>query len=258
MIMRKYLILALALSVLLPTQAFAWGKTGHRITGAIAERHLSKRTRAKVRAILGAETLAEASTWPDFMRPSPDPFWRAASAYHTALAPEGRYVDAAAPVEGDAVTALAMFTRTLRDDAAPLADRQRALRFIVHIIGDLHQPLHACTGEDHCSGDVRVEYLGASTNLHMLWDEGLIDSERLSFTEWADFLDVRVTRDDARAWRQTDPRVWIAESAELRPTIYAAGRTIDSRYVYRFKGMVEDRLTKAGIRIAVYLDNALR
>jgi len=237
----------------LPTPVLAWGMTGHRVTGAIAERHLSKQARRLVRSVLGRETLAEASTWPDFMRASPDPFWRRAGAYHTVLAPDGRYANTP-PLEGDAATALASFTATLRDRKAPLGDRQLALRFIVHIIGDLHNPLHACAADDHCGGDLKVDFLGVPTNLHTLWDEGLIDREQLSFSEWSDWLDARITRAQLRSWRQADPRVWIEESAALRPSIYPRPGDPGKPYAFRFKPVIDQRLSQSGIRIAAYLD----
>ena len=240
------------LLILAPAPAFAWGKTGHRVTGAIAARHIGKSTARRIRAILGPETLAEASTWPDFMRASPDPFWRAAGAWHSVLAPDGAH--AGAPEQGDAVTALAAFSATVRDPRAPLAERQRALRFIVHIVGDLHQPLHACAADDHCGGDVAVRFFGQPTNLHMLWDEGLIDRQFLSYSEWTDWLDARITPQQARDWRRPDPRTWIAESAALRPSIYPAGTELGKDYDFRFKAVVEQRLAMAGIRIAAYLD----
>jgi hypothetical protein len=253
---RLALGLAASLAVLATssTPALAWGQTGHRVTGAIAERHLGKRARAAVKAILGVESLAEASTWPDFMRASPDPFWRKAGAYHSVAAPDGHYVSENAPPEGDAVTALALFTQTVRDPKAPLADRQRALRFIVHIIGDLHQPLHACNGIDHCGGDVQIAFLGQPTNLHMLWDEGLIDRQQLSFTEWTNWLDARITRRQIRLWQDTDPLIWIAESAALRRSVYPVTEVVGKSYAFQFQPVIEDRLSMAGIRIAVYLD----
>lgn len=251
-------LLVAAAIVLAPLPALAWGRTGHRVTGAIAERHLGAAARAGVRAILGRETLAEASTWADFMRASPDPFWHTAGAFHSVLAPDGHYRAADAPPEGDAVTALGQFSRTVRDRRAPLADRQRALRFIVHIIGDLHQPLHACNASDHCGGDVKVSFFDAPTNLHMVWDEALIDREQLSYSEWTDWLDARVSARQARAWRQTDPQVWIAESAALRQSIYPANPVLGKDYAFRFKALIDDRLTRGGIRIAAYLDALFR
>lgn len=83
------------------------------------------------------------------------------------------------PPEGDAITALTKFTATLRDPKAPIEDGRVALRFIVHIIGDLHQPLHVGRGNDRSGNATPVSFFNCPTNLHSLWDSGLIDHEKL-------------------------------------------------------------------------------
>lgn len=253
--MRVRILVLGAVLALVPAPAFAWGNTGHRVTGAIADRHLDSRARAAVRAILGTETLAQASTWPDYMRQSPDPFWRTAGAFHSVVVPDGgAYDESHAPPEGDAVTALRRFSTVAHDRKAPLADRQRALRFIVHIVGDLHQPLHACNGRDHCGGDVQVTFFGTPMNLHAVWDYALIDREQLSFSEWADWLDAPLTRAQIVRWGQADPAAWIAESAVLRAASYPASAALGKDYAFAQKPVIDDRLTRAGVRLAAYLN----
>ena len=217
------LLLALLL-VLVPAPALAWGKTGHRVIGAIAGRLVSRHTRAEVRRILGVEGLAEASTWPDFERSNPDPFWqKEAGPFHYVTVPPGKTYDVGmAPAEGDAVTALARFARTVRDAKASRDDKALALRFIIHIVGDLHQPLHAGNGTDKGGNDVKVVFNREATNLHAVWDSGLIDQDQLSYTELTAWLFRRITPGQRRDWRVTDPRVWIGESASLRDRIYPA------------------------------------
>ena len=123
--------------------ALAWGPTGHRAIGELAQPLLDARAKAGVAAILErGESLAQASTWPDFMRSSPDPFWqKTAGPFHYVTVPSGKtYAEVGAPPEGDSVTALQRFSATVRDPKASRADKQLALRFIIHIVGDLHQP----------------------------------------------------------------------------------------------------------------------
>jgi hypothetical protein len=262
--MRIVLVVAPALAVvaLLPAPAFAWGKTGHRVIGAIAERMVGHRARGGVRAILGSESIAEASAWPDFERSDPDAFWqKEAGPYHYVTVPAGKTYDVgAAPPEGDAVTALKRFTATVRDRNAPLADRQLALRFIIHIVGDLHQPLHVGNGTDKGGNDVKVIFQREPTNLHAVWDSGLIDQEQLSYTEMANWLRARITRADRRDWRTADPLVWIGESAAIRDRIYPppapAGEPIKLGfdYIYAWTPTRDLRLEQGGVRLAAYLD----
>ena len=249
----------LVLAVLLtPANALAWGQTGHRVTGAIAEPMLSRRAVREVRAILGDETLAEASTWADDMRSNPEPFWQTtANPWHYVTVPQGRsYADVGAPAEGDAVTALARFAQTLRSTSASREEKQLALRFTLHIIGDLHQPLHVGNGRDRGGNDVRVSFFREPTNLHAVWDSGMIDRRQLSYSELTAFLTRRISPTLRRRWSDPDPLVWIAESAAIRDTIYPAGDELAWDYLYQHRETVDARLMQGGVRMAAYL-NAL-
>ena len=250
--------LAIALLVAGASDAWAWGQTGHRVTGALAERYLSGDAQAAVRRILGDESLAEAATWPDVMRSSPEEFWRkTASPWHYVTVPEGKvYPDVGAPPEGDAVTALARFAATLKDEAAPPADRQLALRFAVHIIGDLHQPLHVGNATDRGGNTVRVRYFGVESNLHAVWDSGMIDRQQLSYSEMTAWLAAKITPERLRAWSSRDPQEWIRDSVAVRQRIYPAGDTLSYEYDFAHAATLAECLQKGGVRIAAYL-NAL-
>ncbi len=254
--MRRFVIALAAVTALAAAPAMAWGANGHRIVGAIAQRELSGRTRATVELLLGPEGLAEASTWPDFMRSAPEPFWqKTASPWHFVTVPAGKtYAEVGAPPEGDAVTALARFAAQVRDRNAPLADRQLALRFIVHIVGDLHQPLHVGNGTDKGGNDVKVTFFKEATNLHAVWDSGLIDQEKLSYSEWSDWLSARLTPQQVIDWGTSDPQVWIGESVAIRDRIYPAKPDLSFDYVFQNKPAVEQQLSKAGVRLAAYLN----
>lgn len=251
----RSLIAGAALAAALPSPALAWGKTGHRATAAVADQHLSGLARAHVRQILGVETLDEAATWPDEMRSDPDTFWQKTAAPWHYVTVGGFAYDEAPPV-GDAVTALQRFSAVLRDTDAPLADKQLALRFIVHLVGDLHQPLHAGRPGDRGGNDVKVTWFGRPTNLHAVWDSALVDEEQLSFSEWAERLNRHTSPDEVIAWWVQNPIVWIAESALIRETIYPANPELGYDYVYRNTPIIKRRLAQAGVRMAAYL-NAL-
>lgn len=252
----KRLILALGLAFAAP--ALAWGPTGHRVTGAVADGYLSPKARAGLKDILGTESVAEASTWPDFMRSSPDPFWqKTASPWHYVTVPPGKsYAEVGPPPQGDALTALTRFSATVRNPKAPLAERQLALRFIIHIVGDLAQPLHVGNGKDRGGNDVRVSFFGKPTNLHALWDSDIVDQEGLAFSEWQRWLVAAATPDQLRAWSSADPKQWVADSAAERDLVYPAGEELGYPYVFEHRERLRRQLTKGGLRIASYL-NAL-
>jgi hypothetical protein len=247
-------LFALLLSLAHP--ALAWGQTGHRVTGEIADRHLSPRARAGIRELLGVETLAQASTWPDFMRSSAEPFWQKESGpWHYVTIPLGkRYEDVGAPPEGDAVTALKRFSATVRDPRAPLAERQKALRFIIHVVGDLSQPLHVGRAGDRGGNDVKVSWFGEPTNLHTVWDTTLVDNQKLSYTELSDWLMGDLTPGQLRDWSSPEPLQWIADSIVEREALYPADPELRYRYVFEQQERVNRQLTKGGLRLASYLN----
>lgn len=251
-------IIALLVLVLSATPvAFAWGSIGHRVTGEIATTYLSSKSKREIRTLIGDESLAEATTWADFMRSSPDEFWRyQASPWHYVTVPANQtYKTAKKPKEGDAVTALDQFTKTLRDNNASKEEKRLALKFAIHIIGDLHQPLHAGNGKDRGGNDFRVKWFNRPTNLHSLWDSGLIDHEKLSYTEWATWLVARISQKQVKSWSNTDPHIWIAESVAIRDTLYPdISKNLSWGYAFQHRDKMRQRLSMAGVRIAAYLN----
>lgn len=260
--MRILVAVAATVLAIAPAPAFAWGKTGHRVVGQIADAHLSSEARAAVKRILGNETMAEASNWPDFMKSDPSPFWqKTASSWHYVTLHGGKtYNQAGAPPEGDAITALDRFSATLRDRKASLDDKRMALRFVIHIVGDLAQPLHNGDGTDRGGNDLKVTWFGKPTNLHSVWDSLLVDDEQLSFSEMAAWLNARITPADVKGWSSADPKVWMADSVIVRDQVYppSGDTALGYRYVYENTPRLEQQLEKGGIRLAAYLNNVFR
>ena len=266
----KRLAALLAMSALAAAPAAAWGPVGHRITAQIAQDNVSGQTRARIAQILGHEELPEAATWPDEQRSNPDAFWQTTSyPWHFVTIPVGQAPEHLEhPSEGDAETALESFTAVLRDPVASPEDKARALRFVVHIVGDLHQPLHVGKPGDRGGNDVKVRWFDDPVvqNLHWVWDEGMIRRQELSFSEYAARLEARMTAEQVVAWWNVEPDTWMAESAALRDRIYPAPSERDGAgtpeapfvmrywYPYEWTPEMELRLQQSGIRIAAYLD----
>ncbi len=268
----KILPLVAAAAVLLPAPAFAWGKTGHRVVAAIADTQLSGLARAHVEEILGpGESLDEAANWPDEMRSAPGSFWQKTATPWHYVTLNGIIYDHA-PAEGDALEALTRFGKTLQDPNASLSDKQTPLRFVVHIVGDLHQPLHNGKCCDRGGNDVKVTWFGKPSNLHAARDSQLVDEEQLSFTELAAKLERHIAPSDVIKWWDINPRDWTSESAEIRDSLYPPpakpkpGQKVKKgqpllpdlsySYVYKFTPVMERRLSQGGVRLAAYL-NAL-
>lgn len=256
--MRKLkLFFGLLAATLLSSQVGAYGPTGHRVIAELAYKHMTPEARANLDRLLGDKFLAEVATLPDEMRSNPDEFWqREANVYHYINVPKGQtYEESEKNPAGDALTALAHFTEILKSEDTTDTDRERALWFVVHIVGDLHQPLHTGHPEDRGGNRIDVVFQEELTNLHRVWDEHLIDHQGLSFTEWTRFLDRKITPDDISKWQASAPIDWVHEDMDLRVGIYEDGHGILSwDYIYKYTPLIKSQLSKGGIRLAAYLN----
>lgn len=256
----RALLAVIAIAIATPVPAHAWGQLGHRVVGEIAEERISGKTRAEIALILGEESLAEASTWADEQRSNPAPFWQEeADPFHYVTVPAGKtYAETGVPAGGDALGALTRFVAIARDPEASREDRALALRFIIHIVGNLHQPLHAGNGTDRGGNDMRPRWFGQETNLHTVWDTRMIEGKGLSYSEYAVWLGRKIGHEETIAWWTADPAVWVAEGTALRDRIYpATDDAIPSLgYDYQFEHLpsAERRLQQGGVRLAAYLD----
>ena len=252
--------IVMSVALVTSSASWSWGQTGHRITGEIAQSRINGKTAAEIEMILGKDGLAEMATWPDDQRSNPEPFWQKdANPWHYVTLPGGkRPSELVSPTEGDALTALERFAAIVRDRKKPRDERALALRFIIHIIGDLHQPLHVGNGTDRGGNDFKVTWFGDQANLHSVWDSGMIDRQGLSFTEYADRLQRRLSAAQTISWWDARPQTWIGESATMRDGLYPAASEQPAAlgYAYQFKHLpsVEIRLAQSGVRLAAYLD----
>lgn len=239
--------------LVLPAAARAWGNTGHRVVGRIAEDHLSPEAARGVDDLLGEETLAQASTWADYVRSEPE--WRKADDWHWVTLPgDVSYEESEKNPNGDLIEALRRFEATLADESRPDEERRHALRFLVHMTGDLHQPLHVGTGEDRGGNDEIVLWFDEAANLHAVWDTEILKSEGLSFSELADFLEPP-TPEQLADWQRGTYLDWAEESRALRPLVYDLGnQRLSWQYRHRALPVVHQRLLQAGVRLAWVLN----
>ena len=268
--------------------ARAWGPTGHRVVAEIAQRHLTRVAQAKVSRLLGGRTLADVANWPDELRS--DPRFDKYKLLHFATVPDGvaSYRDAEKAPCGDLVVAIDAFTAFLRtgsrealykvkaltdksdgtgkgacnpQETDPIT-RDTALRFLVHLMGDLHQPLHI-GGTDLGGNKVSVDWMDRwKTNLHSTWDDEMVDFERFDYIQYARFLDHTSKADKAR-WLTGDTLSYADEAVAMRPNLYLfpddPSKPSDVHNVsYKYTGAQRDRmreqLLKGGLRLARVLN----
>ena len=239
--------------VLMLSFIHAWGKTGHRVTGEVAEMHLTEKTRFEIKQILQDPSLAIASTWADEMRPNPD--FQKYSSWHYANMPlNKKYSEHPQSKKGDIVQAIKICKLKLKDSNASKEEKAFHLRFLVHLVGDIHQPLHVGKGEDRGGNDIKVKWFGKDTNLHRVWDTEMINTYMMSYTEFTAHLNENF--DSSKIEMKSEDQ-WVDETQKLVIDVYANVKNGDSLgydYVYENFDIVKSQLFIAGVRLAQTLN----
>jgi hypothetical protein len=233
--------------------SFAWGPTGHRVTGWVAEQHISKKVKKELARILGQQSLAMASTWMDEIRS--DSTYDYTSDWHWVTIPEGQtYQQAEKNKNGDIIETIERLVAALKSKSLPPKQEAEYLKMLIHLIGDIHQPLHVGSGNDRGGNDIKVTWFRAESNLHRVWDSDMIDDTRLSYTELAESLE-KPDASTISSWQKSDVYRWASESIGYRNQVYRYGNgRLGYRYAYENFHIVRLRLLQAGIRIAGVLN----
>jgi S1/P1 Nuclease len=280
--------LLLLLLVFLPAAACALGPEGHRVVGDIASQHLSPAARAAVarllrhdrladRAYSNRTTLGEIASWPDEIK---DFKWgKVRGTWHYDDIPVCEAPDPLRYCKVNCASKrLEEQIALLGDAAAPLHRRNEALKWVVHLIGDIHQPLHAADNHDNGGNRVEVSFFGERDNppygtikLHAIWDIHIVRRLLAEQGGEAQFLAVPIAAADKAAWERGSIANWMAESHELAKSVvygnlpggFACGRkvtgvlAIDEEYYAKAAPVLGVQMRKAGIRLAKVLNDAL-
>ncbi len=243
------------LLLLIPFFAFGsadWGKTGHRIVGEIAERQLTEEVKEKVYDLLDGESLASVSTWADEMRSNPE-FDAFAKWHYVNLPLDVEYPDADVADE-NVVTIIERAITVLKSPSADKKMKKFYLKYLVHLVGDVHQPMHTGRYEDYGGSKIYLKFKGRKgsdkkTNLHVLWDTDLIDDFKMSYTEWSTHLQNKFRK---KKVDQSNVLEWTFESHWWARDIYnntKEGDNLSYDYVYKYQPVLEKRLYYAGVRL---------
>lgn len=232
------------------TEALRWGQIGHRTTGYIAEQYLTEKAASEVKRVLDNASLAEVSTWMDEVRS--DGGYDHMAPWHYVTIPEGEtYETVEKNPDGDILWAIDKMVTELKEGELSPEQEAENLKVLVHLVGDLHQPLHVGNGTDRGGNDVRVQWFGGNSNLHRVWDSEMIDSKQLSFTELSRFIN-HTTPEQVEEWQSSSVYDWAYESQDLLPQVYdmPENKRLGYEYGYQNWNTVEIRLLKAGVRLA--------
>ncbi|GAA0301988.1 S1/P1 nuclease [Psychrosphaera haliotis] len=257
----KLVLLTTLASIMLlavSNNAAAYGQNGHRIIGQIAEWHLTPVTKQAIEKLLSGDHLPEVTTWADEMRSSPDKKWWSRTKWHyISLNTIDDFKPDTYKFEDevkDVYTGIRKAIDVLSSPKSKQQEKEFYLRFLTHLVGDLHMPLHVGRAEDKGGNTIQVEFFREKMNLHTLWDTKLIESQNLSFTEFARFINTTDTKLVSN-YVSTQPRDWVVESFNLRDDVYdIKDGEFSYDYIYRHMPTVKDQLRKGGIRLAGILN----
>ncbi len=261
--MRRARLIALLSIVLLLLHgpAAAWGPQGHRLVAALAWTELTPQARAEIMILLAGEpdpTLPGIASWADRLRAEdPDLGKRSASWHYVNIAEDGCHYDAARDCPGGncVVGAIDAQLAILADPDQPLIARRQALKFVVHFVGDAHQPLHAGYAHDKGGNTVQVNIDGDGSNLHRLWDSGLLNTVHFdddAYLRRLRSLPLAVDLDSG-------PADWAEASCAIavQPGFYPERTRISDAYVRQWRPVAETQLRRGGSQLAAVLNEAL-
>jgi hypothetical protein len=262
--------LALALGWVLALQpaAWAWGPHGHRIATRVAEARLTPAARAAVRELLHeGDSLVDLSTWADHEGHEVVP---GSAPWHYVNVPisETRYDPRYCTGGNCVVDRIKYFRSVLADRNAPRLERQQALLFLVHLIEDVHQPLHVGDNNDRGGNLTQIQFFGNGTNLHRLWDSDMINEISRNERTWVERIEPLLTPENVAAWSRGTVEDWATESlldaraAYLYPpgsrTPIPSGTRLGADSVAFARPILERRLAQAGVRVANQLNSLFR
>ncbi len=251
---------ALAILTYAPIKASAWGMLGHRIVGEIADSYLTPKSRKAIEGILGSESLAMSANWGDFIKSD--------SSYNYLY--NWHFVNLPAGLNKDGVFNLLDTEKTpnvynkipdliaiLKNSNSTLDQKKLAIRMLVHMVGDLHQPMHTARKEDLGGNKVQVLWFGEKSNLHRVWDESLIDYQQLSYTEYARAIN-HPSKIQLYNWQKSTLKDCIYESYEVCNKIYdniKPDAKLSYRYNFEWIDTLNEQLLKGGVRLAKILND---
>lgn len=236
-----------------------WGKTGHRATGEIASKYLSRKARKEIDKLLDGQSLAEVSIYADEIRS--DSKYRKYGPWHYVNIPvDKRYEEIQKASGGDIIVAINTCIDKVKNVNNTKEERAFHLKLLVHFIGDLHMPLHTGRAEDKGGNDIQVRWFDEGTNLHRVWDSDMIDFYKMSYTELARNRK-KLSRKELRPILDSNLMDWVYESRELSKVVYASankGDKLGYEYAYIHMPIVREQLHKAGLRMAKILNDLFR
>ncbi|MEO0526457.1 MAG: S1/P1 nuclease [Bacteroidota bacterium] len=233
-----------------------WSKTGHRTVGEVAEKYLSRKAKRAINDLLDGQSLALVSTFADDIKADPS-FSKFGPWHYVNFPADKEYREVAPSALGDVVVGIQKCVEIVKNDTSSRKDKTFYLKLLIHLVGDLHQPLHVGRLEDRGGNDIQIQWFGEGTNLHRLWDKNLIDAFGMSYTELADNLP-KLNKHQRKAIQKGTVFDWVEESQDLANELYSSvevGEKLGYSYSYKYTDTVRNQLQKGGLRLAKVLND---
>ncbi len=252
--------LAVLAGLCFPTAGLSWNEAGHRVVARIAQQHLKPMTLRRFHILAGKKaTLADLAAWADTIadeRPETKPW------HYINIPPKAASLDLHrdCPDDNCLPVQLRRSIGLVRLGMRAEAERLDSLRFLIHLAGDLHQPLHSGYRRDRGGNDIPVVFRGQQSTLHGFWDGDLLTTMIDDEVAYADRLNQGITAEQKKDWSRDYLRTWVWDSHRLAvETVYAglpAGhpKELDDAYIGKARALIEEQLAKAGIRLAEILN----
>ncbi|WP_427982591.1 S1/P1 nuclease [Agarivorans sp.] len=237
----------------LPSMAF--GVLGHQLVAYIAEQQLSASTKQQINTLLGQQSLVDIATWADQVRK--DPAWQYTAPWHYINLAKGQNLSfAKRNPKGDVLSQLYYFEGQLANHSLSHKVRSQALKFYVHLLADLHQPLHVAYAEDRGGNQHEVTWYGKPSNLHRVWDSQLLDTAAKPLPSYA----LQLMRDYPLNQQQLghDYHQWFLQTRQLVPMAYHySSKQLGDVYLQDKRPLIEQQLALAAYRLASKLNQLL-
>ncbi len=248
----KYILIAVVSVLVL----CSWGHKGHKVIALIARDHIDPRAMPGMDALLQGQKMEDVASWADDVAHD-DPQYHYTAPWHFLDMRSGlNYAQFKQAVlsqhQPNLYTSILKNKNDLANKQLPIEKRQEALKFLIHLVGDAHQPMHVSREEDKGGNAIELTFDGRNTNLHALWDSGLLDRDRKSNEKTVRDCD-NATPEDVRKWQQDDPMTWLWESYQVSSKLYTEvgnGNSLNDQYYKQHIGIMQRRIDQAGIRLA--------
>ncbi|MEE1674321.1 S1/P1 nuclease [Agarivorans aestuarii] len=223
---------------------------GHQLIAYLAQQQLEPQSQQRIEQILDGKSLVVLASWADYARKQEA--WKHTGPWHYINIPKGQSLEQSQRnPKGDVLSQLEYFEQQLKQAHLSKLERQQALKFYIHFVGDIHQPLHVGYAKDRGGNKVKVNWYGKTTNLHRVWDSQLLDNSKLSLGEYAQYLQASYPNND----QINSYQEWLNQSRALLPAVYQlADKNLSDDYATQHRPTLELQIVRAGQRLAKKLN----